>query len=341
MQDNTQQAKNNLFKYLMERTNNVISEALLGKQEQPTDNIEVNNAAALKGVDTTTPEYKENMAGAPVNITVSENPRKGGLLPDLLGGYSENASTPFQFSNFKQNQLADGRNKGAAYKFGEFAGTAARLLDNPLVRGAITYGISKRLGDTNPLEQALTATNTTTQNKLNDTLYRQELAKRGVNPEGLRGWVSDTTFKNLSTTAYRNRNLDQTTYTKLRKLYDEQLKNGTLSPEEYQQNMRILNENFLSDQIRVANSGRVGKSNDTRRVNIAEMIAPHTIENLDARTGYYKNGGGKSGKAGKAGSPIGTTNTPPQKVKVKFEGRTYLVDHDKLDKYIAEGAEVI
>lgn len=303
MQDNTQQAKSNLFKYIMNtmsNANDALSNALLGKQEQPTDNIEVNNEA-LKGVNTTTPEYKENMAGAPVNITVSENPRKGGLLPDLVRGYSENASTPFQFSNFKQNQLEDGRNKGTAYKFGEFAGTAARLLDNPLVRGAITYGISKRLGDTNPLEQALTATNTTTQNKLNDTLYRQELAKRGVNPEGLRGWVSDATFKNLSTTAYRNRNLDQTTYTKLRKLYDEQLKNGSLTPEEYQQNMRVLNENFLSDQIRVANSGTVGKSNATRKVDMEASILPTKQEYLEARTEYFKNGGKGKPLGAKAG----------------------------------------
>ena len=309
MQDNTQQAKNNLFKYIMNtmsNANNALSDALLGKQEQPTDNVEINNAEALKGVDTTTPEYKENMAGAPVNITVSENPRKGGLLPDLVKGYSENASTPFNFSNFKQNQLEDGRNKGTAYKFGEFAGTAARLLDNPLVRGAITYGISKRLGDTNPLEQALTATNTTTQNKLNDTLYRQELAKRGVNPEGLRGWVSDATFKNLSTTAYRNRNLDQTTYTKLRKLYDEQLKNGSLTPEEYQHNMRILNENFLSDQIRVANSGTVGKSNATRKVDMEAELLPTKKEYLESRAEYFNNGGasGKGGKGGKS-TPIG------------------------------------
>ena len=309
MQDNIQQENtNNLFKYLMERANNAVSNALLGQQEQPTDKIEIDREA-LKGVNTSTPEFKENMGGSNVDITISNAPRKGGLLPDIVKGYSENASTPFNFSNFKQNELADGRNKGGAYRFGEFAGTAARLLDNPLVRGAITYGISKRLGDTNPLEQALTATNTTTQNRLNDTLYRNELENRGVDTQGLRGWVSDATFKNLSSTAFKNRALDQTTYTKLRKLYDAQLKSGSLTPEEYQHNMKILNDTFLTDQIRVANSGKVNLSNETRKTNMEESLLPTKKEYLESRTEYFNNGGSSKGgsKGGRGGktTPIG------------------------------------
>lgn len=320
------------------KVGNIVGDAILGKQEPSNDYVNLQN------VDTTTPEYKENMPLA--DIGISGNPRVGGLLNDIKAGAQENFNTKFTPSNWEEKLGADGRKKGLAYKFGEGLGSLAKFAESPVGRGLLMAGVVGASGG-NGL-QALGYGATTgvlnQQHRLEDKMYRDELEKRGIDTKGFRGYIKADTFKNLANATFKYKNLDQKTYTKLKQTYDEQLKAGTLTPEEYKNNIKLLNDQFITDQIKMANAGNVNISNDTRRVNIAENIAPHTIENLDARTGYYKNGGsksGKTGKTGKAGSPIGATDTPPQKVKVKFEGRTYLVDQDKLDKYIAEGAEVI
>lgn len=175
--------KNNLWQHL--------KEALLGGQAAPTD------AVNIQGVDTTSPEYKENMAGAAADITVSQNPRVGGLIPDIRAGYRENAYNPLKVENLGQDFSADGRKKGAGYRFGEFAGTAARLLDNPLVRGGIAYGLSKSMGDRRPLVEGLTAAVGTQQNRMKDQLYRKALADRKIDTSDIRGLIGDDTFKYL------------------------------------------------------------------------------------------------------------------------------------------------
>lgn len=175
--------KNNLWQHL--------KEALLGGQAAPTD------AVNIQGVDTTSPEYKENMAGAAADITVSQNPRVGGLIPDIRAGYRENAYNPLRVENLGQDFSADGRKKGAGYRFGEFAGTAARLLDNPLVRGGIAYGLSKSMGDRRPLVEGLTAAVGTQQNRMKDQLYRKALADRKIDTSDIRGLIGDDTFKYL------------------------------------------------------------------------------------------------------------------------------------------------
>lgn len=231
-------------------------QALLGKPALDVDSVD------LSGVDTTTPEFKENMGGV-VDIKVGNNPRVGGLLPDIAAGYRENSSRPMEFSNLQANITPDGREKGGAYRFGEFAGTAARLLDNPLVRGAITYGLSKRMGDKNPLNEALAATVGTQQNKMKDTMYRQALAERDIDTSGIRGWLGDDTFKYLledqqvrDNAAYRNAYLesqkthqaianqialDKLNYTKLQDAQQNAIANRRLNIEEKKLNNKMTN----------------------------------------------------------------------------------------------------
>jgi hypothetical protein len=195
--------RNKLWQYLQALPNKA-SEALLGKPVLDVDSVD------LSGVDTTTPEFKENMGGV-VDIKVGNNPRVGGLIPDITAGYRENSARPLEFNNLQTNITPDGRNKGAAYRFGEFAGTAARLLDNPLVRGGIAYGLSKSMGDRRPLVEGLTAAVGTQQNRMKDQMYRQALAERDIDTSGIRGWLGDDTFKYLledqqvrDNAAYRN-----------------------------------------------------------------------------------------------------------------------------------------
>lgn len=177
--------KNNLWQFL--------NNAILGKEDPATDSIKMD----LKGVDMSTPEFKENMGGVPVEINVSNAPRLGGLIPDIRAGYRENAYNPISMDNLSQNILPDGRKKRTAYRFGEFAGTAARLLDNPLVRGAIAYGLSDRMGDRNPLVEGVAAAVGTQQNRMKDKMYRNELEKMGFDTNGITGFVGDDTFNKI------------------------------------------------------------------------------------------------------------------------------------------------
>ena len=239
----------------MENPKNKIWQYLLGKPALDVDSVD------LSGVDTNSPEFKENAPA--VDIKVGNNPRVGGLLPDIAAGYRENSSRPMEFSNLQANITPDGREKGGAYRFGEFAGTAARLLDNPLVRGAITYGLSKNMGDKNPLNEALAATVGTQQNKMKDTMYRQALAERDIDTSGIRGWLGDDTFKYLledqqvrDNAAYRNAYLesqkfnqaianqialDKLNYTKLQDAQQNAIANRRLNIEEKKLNNKMTN----------------------------------------------------------------------------------------------------
>lgn len=151
-----------------------LSNALLGRQEAPTEYVD------LSGIDTNSPEFLENTGGI-VDVSISKNPKVGGLLPDIAAGYRENSASPLELNNLQTNITPDGRNKGAAYRFGEFAGTAARLLDNPLVRGGIAYGLSKIMGDRRPLVEGLTAAVGTQQNRMKDRIYRNSLIEQARN----------------------------------------------------------------------------------------------------------------------------------------------------------------
>lgn len=124
----------------------------------------------------------------PLVTSIKNVPRQGGLLRDFKGGFDENINQPFGVSNLEPN-----RNKNLATRFGEGFGTAIRLLDNPLVRGAIAYGLSNRFGDRNPLEQGIMAAGLNMQNKMKDRVYRDSLIKTAQQSR-----MSDVDFAGLS-----------------------------------------------------------------------------------------------------------------------------------------------
>ncbi len=134
-----------------------LADALLGKQATPTDSMRAEDGA--------------------LKITTSENPRTGGILRDITGGYQENRFAPASLDNLGQNALADGRQKGFAYKLGEGLGSIARLANSPLGRGLIVGGLVSAAGGS-PL-QALAygggATMLNQQNVLRDRAYRNDI----------------------------------------------------------------------------------------------------------------------------------------------------------------------
>lgn len=92
------------------------------------------------------------------------------FLNDFKTGFNDNLNNAFQPSNL--NPVA---NKGFAQRLGEAVGTFGRILDNPLARGAIAYGLSRANGDYNSLEQGLTATVGTINNRTADKIYRDNM----------------------------------------------------------------------------------------------------------------------------------------------------------------------
>lgn len=128
---------------------------LFGTQAPATDSVDTDNGA--------------------ISATISESPRVGGVLPNLMNGYRENANNGFSLENLTDNIGLDGRNKGLAYRVGEGLGTAARFFDSPAGRMLLAYGASNMLGDTNPLEQAVTAGAVNLNSRMNDRIYRNDL----------------------------------------------------------------------------------------------------------------------------------------------------------------------
>lgn len=188
-------------------------ERLLGQQAPATDDVEMNDL--LKGVDTSSPYYKESMGeDAPVvNITASQAPRVGGILPDISAGFNENKNTPVSLNNFGDNNLPDGRNKGFAYRLGEGLGSIARFGASPVGRGLLMAGIVGATGG-GALPALAFGGMAGVGNqgyRMRDQFYRQQLADEGVDTSNVRGYLDDNIYKNMLTmkqlndnAAYRN-----------------------------------------------------------------------------------------------------------------------------------------
>nr|DAH96300.1 MAG TPA: hypothetical protein [Caudoviricetes sp.] len=113
----------------------------------------------------------------PVASTISENPRVGGALRDIAGGYNENLNNAISLNNFGQNETPDGRKKGFAYRLGEGLGSISRFAQSPLGRGLIVGGLVGATGG-DALPMLAYGAGTTMQNqanRMNDKLYRNEL----------------------------------------------------------------------------------------------------------------------------------------------------------------------
>lgn len=268
-------------------------------------------------------------------------------LEDIGAGYGENVSTSFAPSNLKDTET---QNKGFMHRLGEGLGTATRMLDNPLVRGGIAYGLARAYGDNNPLAQGLTATIATQQNKTRDNLYRNALKENygytDNDLQGITGFITDNTYKNLTDSAYKTRKLKQVQSlaemkdaTSRAKMIGQWLNNGEITPEEANSLIKVYIDN-----------ADFKNSNVTRKTNAQ-------IEWLETRADALKNPPTKKSevtyninrtenvipqKQANNGVPFGTGNgTAKVKVRNPQNGRVYWVDADKVEKYIQDGGEVV
>lgn len=109
---------------------------------------------------------------APIQATVSEAPRVGGLLNDVASGYRENRNTPFSIQNLEPN-----KNKGIGYRIGEGLGSAVRFGESPAGRALLVSGILGATGG-DALQSITYGASTGMQNqanRMNDKIYRNDL----------------------------------------------------------------------------------------------------------------------------------------------------------------------
>ena len=233
-------------------------------------------AQAQQELKINTPKTQEEIEKAktgsfnsyPLQAGLSGGQRQGGILNDIYAGYQDNYNNSFNPNNY-------GQKKNFATRLGEGLGTIGRFIDSPLGRGLIAYGLNNALGYDNSLQEGIQAFIGRQNAKTADDIYRAGLQNAGIDVSNIKGNVGSDVYKNLISNTYKFRNLDQNTYTKLRTLYDRQLQQGVLTPEEYTANIEALNNQYVNSQIQTMQAGNVGVSNQTRNTNMNEQLLPY------------------------------------------------------------------
>jgi hypothetical protein len=195
---------------------NRLANFLLGESATPTDNANVQDGV--------------------LNVTVSENPRVGGFIPDITSGMRENFATGFAAPNLFDDTTSDGRKKGFAYRLGEGLGTAGRFLESAPGRALLTAGAVGLAGGNGADMLAYGIQGGALNNRLRtqDRMYRDEMLRNAYNslinsPEfaamndeqkqtalnnlqnqvnNMRGYVTDDMYKNFVTAQQLRDNAD-------------------------------------------------------------------------------------------------------------------------------------
>lgn len=206
---------------------------LFGVQAAPTDNIDTNT----------------------MNVTVSNNPRVGGLFNDIASGARENFATGFAAPNLYDDKTADGRRKGFAYRLGEGLGTAGRFLESPLGRGLLVAGIVGATGG-NGL-QALAYGGQA--GSLNQRLrYQNQMYKNEM-------------INNAQNSLRNSPEFNTLTEQEQRAIYDQLLTNPDGTIRDYNSMTDAQKTQFEND-YRQALANRLYENQQTQLSNIAEQI---------------------------------------------------------------------
>lgn len=122
-----------------------------------------------------------------------------GLFSDIASGYNENRNNAISMNNFGNNTLSDGRRKGFAYRLGEGLGTLARIGDSPLGRSLLIGGLVGATGGSglDALAYGAQTGMLNQSNRLRDQAYRNSLEDQGLDTSNLRGYMTDSTYKNI------------------------------------------------------------------------------------------------------------------------------------------------
>lgn len=252
-----------------------LSNALFGNQAQATDNVGTQQGEEVV--------LKDAITGEPVaykttnNMTVSSNPRVGGLLNDLIAGADENYNNRFSINNWQNNDLDYGRKKGAAYRIGEGLGSLGRAL--------ATWGGDAWIAGSQGLDAAMKRQGYRT----GDQLYRQQLKDNyGYTDEqlnNLKGYITKDDFTTLANNIYKNQALkvrqdianakDKRT---AQNLIFRAHNNGQLSDSEAQLQLQAVDFKFSDSKD---GKPQLKASNSTRNADMNEYLAPHKANAYD------------------------------------------------------------
>lgn len=252
-----------------------------------------------------------------------------GFFNNLNSGMNEN-----YYNGFDVNNLVSSK-KGFGYRVGEMLGTLSRVLAGPLGDAYIagSQGLDKGMERQNI--------------RTADRIYRDSLAEQGIDTSNLKGYVNSDMYKNATLANYRNNNLntrqniaaakDNTTRAKM-------ILNGFESGMLSEDDAVDLLQHFGIDV------GELQPSNKSIEVGMKQELLPHKIKNLDARTNTaytnannntqktqayinYLRNGGRSGSRG--ATPVINNNSG--KVKMRYNGKIYNVDANRVQEYEQAG----
>ncbi len=193
-------------------------------------------------------------------------------LSDLENGARENFTTPFAVNNLRPDE-----NKSMMNKVGEGVGTVFRGLNSPYGRAGLVGLAVKGTGGSNlqAMGYGAKAASKSIENQTQNSLYRTQLKKMGYSDEEIAqmpGYIKMGDFRALSDgiykqnyTNYRDKKLDQDSYLKSKKMFDDLLLKGSLSPEQHKQAVEELNSMLIDGNIITTKGGEVKESNDTRK----------------------------------------------------------------------------
>lgn len=173
---------------------------------------------------------------------------KPGLLNDISSGFKENYTQGFNVNNLAPEK------KGLATRIGEGLGTLARFYDKPIGRMAVATGLAALTGETNPLNEGVTAYIGRQGNMTRDKAYRQNLQQMGFTPEevaSIPGIMTDDIYKNLINTKQLQ---EQQKY---RELYlgNQQEQNKIMNQYRQDQLKRQAQQDAIQNSIRRAELG--------------------------------------------------------------------------------------
>lgn len=316
-----------------------IYKRLLG-EEIGTDDIDY---AALKGVDRTMPEYRENMGldkndtDPMVNISISNPQRYGGLLNDLAAGYKENRINPISLNNFGDNDIAFNRKKGFGYRLGEGLGSIARVGESPLGRGLLTGAAIALLGGSpaEALAYGGTATALNQGNRGRDALYRNQLEGEGIDTSGISGYITDDTYKSMlaakqmkDNAEYRNTLLtNQQEQNKIANQFRRDQAERQAKQDEFNKNIQLqrlgLGYANLSDRQQARAEANKTKNNDLKSIQDGLTSLYAVEKQLQNYQDMFKTLPGKlhTYTIGKLAEKTGMQNEK----QVEFESRTNLL----------------
>ena len=295
-------------------------------------------AQAQKKVGIRIPQGMQEVAQAQVGkfnqptvvAGVNNAPRVGGLIQGYKQGYNLNYDNP---------------TNTVGTRIGQGLGTLGRFADSPLGRGLIAYGLSNAMGDTNPLEQAITAGVGRQNNITQDRVYRNQLKQLGMTDDEINaipGNVTKDIFEGV-TSGMRLGN-QRMTYGQLAMLDDN-------IAEEVRKNPSLANQfvpvNIARDiyakkrPMAESKMEEIKAKTEKTKAETQQVGKPKVTINRKEGTTTSNVNIVHSGGSGKGSN---TPNRPTQNNYVKMQapnGKIYNVPRSRMREYINAGGKVV